>query len=130
MVYALSFFLFLSGVWRQHPRLMALSLIVVFLYGSLIWGLFPIEPHMSYEGHLTGALAGGVIAWFYRHKPPQRKKFEWPLEEEDEEIQEQPETSEDASNLSEDANKATDKSGGTGHLRVVYTVVKEKKDEQ
>jgi hypothetical protein len=118
MVYALSFFLFLSGVWRGHPRLMALSLIVVFLYGSLIWGLFPIEPHMSYEGHLTGALAGGVIAWFYRKKGPQKTVVEW-KEEED---------SEEEEDTFHDDDPPTPPPAPS-QMKIVYTIVEGKKGE-
>jgi membrane associated rhomboid family serine protease len=124
MVYALSFFLFLSGVWRQHPRLMALSLIVVFLYGSLIWGLFPIEPHMSYEGHLTGALAGGVVAWFYRRRGPQYKKFEWPETEEDDEMED--EQAVPVENLQSDSEKANPENP----LKIVYSYKEKEKENK
>jgi len=66
-VYGLAAFLFFSGLIRRNANLLTLSLLVVFLYGSLIWGIFPIEEHISWEGHLAGALAGTVTAWFYRH---------------------------------------------------------------
>ena len=121
MVYALSFFLFLSGVWRQHPRLMALSLMVVFLYGSLIWGLFPIEPRMSYEGHLTGALAGGVVAWFYRKRGPQYKKFEWPEEEETLPFHEEE---------TDVMNPETTSEKPEPEIKIVYTILSKKKEDE
>ncbi|MBL0072016.1 MAG: rhomboid family intramembrane serine protease [Bacteroidetes bacterium] len=37
LVYGLTTFLFLSGVVRREARLMALSLLVVFLYGGMVW---------------------------------------------------------------------------------------------
>ena len=49
LVYALASFLFFSGLIRKHTRLMAVSLVVVFLYVSLIWGIFPIKTHISWE---------------------------------------------------------------------------------
>jgi len=51
LVYGLASFLFFSGVFRNYIRLMAVSLVVVFLYGSLVWGIFPIR--MVYPGNLT-----------------------------------------------------------------------------
>lgn len=69
-IYGLSGFLFFSGVFRKNASLLTISLLVVFLYGSLIWGIFPIEEHISWEGHLTGGVAGALLAWYYRRKGP------------------------------------------------------------
>lgn len=76
LVYALSFFLFFSGVFRKHVPLMAASLIVVFLYGSGIWSIFPIaelvDPSISWEAHLSGAISGFIAAIIFRKKGPQK----------------------------------------------------------
>jgi membrane associated rhomboid family serine protease len=84
IVYGLFGFLFVSGLLRRHLKLMALSLLVVFLYGSLVWGIFPIDHQISYEGHLFGLLAGLVVALVYRHQGPQQPKYSWELVEEEE----------------------------------------------
>lgn len=70
VIYGLAAFLFLSGVLRKLVPLMAVSLIVVFLYGSMVWGVLPLEPRISWESHLFGAIAGLLMAWFYRKVPP------------------------------------------------------------
>ncbi len=70
VVYGLAAFLFTSGVLRRQRTLMALSLLVVFLYGGMVWGLFPIVPRISWESHLWGAVAGVWLAWMYRRVPP------------------------------------------------------------
>lgn len=70
VVYALVGFVFFSGVIRRRIALMAVSLIVVFLYGSLWWGVLPIQPHVSWESHLFGGIVGSLMAWFYRKVPP------------------------------------------------------------
>jgi membrane associated rhomboid family serine protease len=89
VVYGLAAFLFLSGVLRRDSRLAAISLVVVFLYGSMIWGVFPIWPNISWEGHLFGAISGFVCAIVYRHEGPQRKVYAWEIEsDEDEEFSE------------------------------------------
>lgn len=82
LVYALASFLFFSGLIRKHTRLMAVSLVVVFLYGSLIWGIFPIKTHISWEGHLSGGIAGVLLAWWFREQGPPKQKYQYEIEEE------------------------------------------------
>ena len=77
VVYGITSFLFFSGVFRRDIRLMALSLLVVFLYGGMVWGIFPIFKRMSWEAHLFGALAGILMAVVYRREGPQRKRYSW-----------------------------------------------------
>ncbi len=84
-IYGLSAFLFISGVIRKHIPLLAISLFVVFLYGSLVWGMFPIAnnlPH-SWEGHLWGFVAGAIAAIVFRKQGPQKPV---PIEEEEDEL--------------------------------------------
>ena len=77
LVYGFASFLFFSGIVRKEKSLMVLSLLVVFLYGSLVWGIFPIDPQISWESHLLGSLVGVATAFYYRKEGPQAKKFEW-----------------------------------------------------
>ena len=79
MIYAMAFFLFFSGVFRKDRAAMALSLIVSFLYGSMVWGIFPLagKGHISWEGHLFGAITGIALAFIYRKKGPQPRKYVW-----------------------------------------------------
>jgi len=83
LIYSLASFLFFSGILRKDLRLMALSLLVVFLYGSMVWGMFPlIDIHVSWESHMLGAGAGLILAILYRKKGPQRILPEWYYEDE------------------------------------------------
>ncbi len=77
VVYGLTAFLFFSGFIRRDVRLMALSLLVVFLYGGMVWGIFPLVREISWEAHLYGSLAGILMAIVYRKEGPQRKLYEW-----------------------------------------------------
>ncbi|MCC6839631.1 MAG: rhomboid family intramembrane serine protease [Flavobacteriales bacterium] len=70
IVYALAGFVFFSGLFRRRIALMAVSLIVVFLYGSMWWGALPLQPEVSWESHLAGGLVGSIMAWYYRKVPP------------------------------------------------------------
>lgn len=85
LVYGMAAFLFFSGVLRQSVSLMAISLIVIFLYGSMVWGIFPIAPDLPYswEAHLGGTLTGMVLSVVYRKRGPQRQVKVW-----DEEVDE------------------------------------------
>jgi membrane associated rhomboid family serine protease len=88
VVYALAAFHFVSGIIRNDTRLLTLSVIVVFLYGGLIWGVLPINPDVSWEGHLWGAISGVVLALYYRKYIIRRDTFDWEEEEEEEENEE------------------------------------------
>lgn len=83
LVYGFAAFLFFSGIFRKERSLMVLSLLVVFLYGSMVWGIFPLQPKISWESHLLGSLAGIITAFYFRKEGPQAKKFEWNEEEDD-----------------------------------------------
>lgn len=88
VVYALAAFHFTGGVLRKEPRLMAFSLLVIFLYGSMVWGIFPEffpKKNISWESHLMGGIAGVVLAFYFRQNGPQPRKYSWDYEDEDEE---------------------------------------------
>jgi len=91
LIYSLSFFLFFSGIFRRYIPLMAVSLIVVFLYGSTVWNMFPIaeivDPSVSWEGHLAGAVSGLLCALVSRKQGPQNPEPE-PEEADDDENEE------------------------------------------
>ena len=79
--YALLAFLFVSGLMRRDTRRMAISLLVVFLYGSMIIGLFPVQQGVSFESHIAGSVIGVIVAFIFRKSDP-RKKYSWEIEEE------------------------------------------------
>jgi len=87
VVYALASFLFLSGIIRRHIPLMALSLLVAFVYGEMVWGIFPgFRIDISWESHMLGAAAGVILAVWYRAEGPQKPVPFYEREEEEERI--------------------------------------------
>lgn len=85
LVYGLASFLFFSGIIRRYFRLIALSLLIVFLYGSMVWGLFPgVYKNVSWESHMLGFFSGVVLAIWFRKKGPQAPVYQWLEEEEGE----------------------------------------------
>ena len=89
LIYGLAAFLFLSGVIRRVRSLMAISLLVVFWYGGMVWGLLPFDFEVSFEAHITGAVAGIILAVVYRDQGPEPEGSALD-EEEDEEAKEDP----------------------------------------
>jgi len=85
VIYALASFIFVSGIVRKNTRLSAVSLVVIFLYGSMVWGILPTKQPISWEGHLSGFVAGVIVALFYKNEGPKRKKYQWEIDEEMEE---------------------------------------------
>ena len=77
IIYLLASFLFFKGVFSKHYRLVALSLIVVFVYGGLVWYVTPIDPSISWEGHLSGLLSGFGLSLIFRKKIPLPPKYKW-----------------------------------------------------
>jgi hypothetical protein len=81
VVYMLAAFLFFKGIFSKQYQLTALSLVVVFLYGGLLWYLFPIDPKISWEGHLSGFAVGLGFALLFKEVPLDNKKYPWEMED-------------------------------------------------
>ena len=88
LVYGLASFLFFSGILRKHFRLIALSLLIVFLYGSMVWGIFPdIYKNVSWESHMLGFFSGVMLALWYRKEGLQMPEYQWMKEDEEEDTE-------------------------------------------
>lgn len=80
VVYGLAAFLFFSGVFKNNRRLLTLTLVIAFLYGSMIWGFFPEffpDKNISWEGHLFGFISGSLLAFYYRKQGPEEEVWKW-----------------------------------------------------
>jgi len=77
IVYLLFSFIFFSGIIRKYYRLTAVSLVVIFLYGGMVWYLFPIDSKISWEGHTSGFIIGLLLAIWYRKIGPTPFQYEW-----------------------------------------------------
>lgn len=88
VIYLLASFIFFKGIFTKHYRLVALSLIVVFIYGGMLWYVFPVKDGISWEGHLGGFLAGLALAFFMKSDIPPPKKYDWEHDDYNEEADE------------------------------------------
>lgn len=86
LLYGLAAFLFFSGVFRKDKRSISLSLLIVFLYGGMVWGILPTDPKISFESHLFGAAIGIICAFIFRKNDPP-EKYEWEEESEEDDTE-------------------------------------------
>jgi len=68
MIYGFSSFLFFSGLIHKNRALASLSLLIVFIYGGMVWGVLPLKPEVSWESHLFGAITGLILALIFLPK--------------------------------------------------------------
>jgi len=84
LVYGLVSYIFVAGLIRRDKRAIAASLLVYFLYGTLAWGVLPIEPGVSWETHLAAALIGLMLTVALRRLDiPPRKRYAWENEKDE-----------------------------------------------
>jgi membrane associated rhomboid family serine protease len=89
LVYGLVSYVFVAGLLRRDRRAIAASLLVALLYGTLAWGVLPLQPGVSWEMHLAAAVIGVLLAlWLRRLDIPPRKRYAW--EDEPEPAEEDP----------------------------------------
>jgi membrane associated rhomboid family serine protease len=77
IVYLLFSFVFFSGIIKKQFQLVAVSLIVIFLYGSMVWYVFPIKEGISWEGHLSGFVVGLIFAYIFKQKGIVKEEYEF-----------------------------------------------------
>lgn len=84
LVYGMFAYVLTAGLIRRDRRAIATALLVVFLYGTLVWGVLPIEPRMSWQTHLAAAIIGLTLALVLRDRDvPRRREYSWEREPEE-----------------------------------------------
>lgn len=70
VIYGVAFFLFFSGAFSTHSAKRAIAFLMVAWYGGMVWGITPftVENGISWEGHLSGAMVGFILAILYFEK--------------------------------------------------------------
>lgn len=78
LVYGMLAYVFVAGILRRDLRSVGVSLLIWFLYGSLVWGVLPLDSGSSWELHASGAIIGVVLAIVFRHQDlPPVKRYDW-----------------------------------------------------
>lgn len=67
VIYAMAFFLVFGGIFSKSIKLILVSVIVAIAYSGLIFGLFPVNEQVSWEGHFAGAFSGFFWAYLFRN---------------------------------------------------------------
>lgn len=83
LAHGLFFFLFGAGILRRDKRSVALLMVAFFMYGTMVWTIFPQAPGISFEYHFFGAVSGLTCAILFRRRDPKPvvKTYQWEQEE-------------------------------------------------
>lgn len=130
VVYLLTSFLFFKGIWSKNYRLIALSLVIVFIYGSLVWGMFPIDQTMSWEGHLSGFLSGIGLAFYFKNYQLPKPVYSWQQKEYNEEDDEFMKHFDEEGNFVPTSELEINEEEENNNFEINYTIVSSKKKQQ
>ena len=63
LIFGWLMYLVLRGFFTRRPGQILLGVVLFLGYGGLLWGVLPGQPGVSWQGHLFGAVGGGLAAW-------------------------------------------------------------------
>ena len=64
LVFGFMGYLLFSSIFERSLQAATLTLVTLFLYSSLLWGVLPLVEGVSWEGHLFGFIGGAIASWF------------------------------------------------------------------
>ena len=68
VIYSFATYLTFAGIFSRRFWGIVISILTLALYGSLVWGVMPTEEYISWEAHLSGVIAGAILAYTHRKK--------------------------------------------------------------
>jgi membrane associated rhomboid family serine protease len=66
-------YLLARGIWSRRPAQVVIAVLVLLVYGGLIWGVFPGGTGISWQAHLGGAIGGVLAAWLLHRRASRRQ---------------------------------------------------------
>lgn len=67
-------YLLVRGVWSRRPGQVALAVVVLLVYGGLLWGVLPGAAGISWQAHLGGAVGGVLAAWLLHRRDSEHRR--------------------------------------------------------
>src|SRR5215211_8307720 len=61
-------YLLFRGIWSRRPAQVVVAVLVLLVYGGLIWGVLPGAVGVSWQAHLGGAVGGIFAAWLLHRR--------------------------------------------------------------
>lgn len=79
IAHGMFFYLFIIGILRGDKRSSALLMVAFYLYGGMLFSIFPSAAQISFEYHFFGAVAGVFCAVLFRNLDPisSSKRYDW-----------------------------------------------------
>ncbi|MGI9293366.1 MAG: rhomboid family intramembrane serine protease [Pseudomonadales bacterium] len=87
LTHGVFFFLLIAGFLRGDKRSVVLLMLAFFMYGTMIFTIFPGQPGVSWEYHFFGAVAGALAAFIFRHQDARLQPRHYSWQDEDEYIE-------------------------------------------
>lgn len=63
LVFGYLTYLLIRGFFTRRPGQIALAVVILIVYGGILLGVLPTASGISWQGHLGGAVGGGLAAW-------------------------------------------------------------------
>lgn len=63
LVFGWLVYLLVRGFFAAKVGQIALGVVILVMYGGILWGVLPGQEGVSWQGHLFGAIGGGLAAW-------------------------------------------------------------------
>ena len=69
-------YLLARGLWSRRPGQVALAVVILLVYGGLLWGVLPGASGVSWQAHLGGAAGGVLAAWLLHRRDVRPRRLE------------------------------------------------------